>query len=142
MQQTTREVIARRREDTGRILATVQTIGNTLERLINSGLGSDFSPVSKVADKGLEARIESFVGDWQRQIGAACPFHELYRHLNRDTPGLTIGAFHDLLRKLHHGGMIRLVVWSAPPDRMPEPGLGLFVSSTLMYYATATDRSH
>lgn len=136
VQQTVRDVSTQRSDDVSRLLATVQAVSDTFPRLTDACQSSASPQKSGSATPGLDTKAETFVRDWQRLKGASCPFHELYAALVAIAPDLTIGGFHDLLRSLHASGRARLVVWSAPPDRMKQPELGLFLSSTLMYYAT------
>jgi hypothetical protein len=50
-------------------------------------------------------------------------------------PRLTIGAFHDALRRLADGGRLRLSGWPKILDDVPDPQLALFVSSKVTYSA-------
>jgi hypothetical protein len=55
--------------------------------------------------------------DGRRSAGAAgeCPLPELFAALARPHPGLSVGAFHEGLRRLHERRVLRL---------LPAPGLG------------------
>ena len=71
--------------------------------------------------------------EWQAS-GASedCPLPELYRR----APGLTVGAFHDALRRLHEAGQIYLHPWTGPLHALPEPPFALLVGHEIAYYAS------
>lgn len=65
-----------------------------------------------------------------------CPLPELYRRLRADFPRLTIGRFHDELRRAHTTGVIYLHPWTGPLYELPEPTLALLVGHEIAYYAS------
>jgi hypothetical protein len=65
-----------------------------------------------------------------------CPLPELYRRLQAQSPGLTLGAFHDALRQLHDGGQAHLHPWTGPLYDIPEPAYALLVGHVVAYYAS------
>jgi hypothetical protein len=74
---------------------------------------------------------------WQQ--ADACedyPLPNLYRHAAGHTSGLTIGAFHDVLRRLHESGKVYLHPWSGPLYELPEPPYALLVGHEIAYYAS------
>jgi hypothetical protein len=75
---------------------------------------------------------------WQTTSGAAedCPLPELFRQGKAAAPGLTIGAFHDELRRLHEIGKIYLHPWTGPLCDLPEPPYALLVGHEIAYYAS------
>jgi hypothetical protein len=60
----------------------------------------------------------------------------LYRRAQAAAPGLTIGAFHDALRRLRDAGSIHLHPWTGPLYALPEPPLALLVGHEIAYYAS------
>ncbi len=74
---------------------------------------------------------------WQN-AGASedCPLPHLYRHLQAQAPGSTIGQFHDSLRRLHEVGKIYLHPWTGPLYDIPEPPYALLVGHEIAYYAS------
>jgi len=60
------------------------------------------------------------------------PLPQLYRQLK----GVTIGQFHDLLRRLHAEQRIYLHPWTGPLCELPEPPLALLVGHEIAYYAS------
>jgi hypothetical protein len=65
-----------------------------------------------------------------------CPLPELFRQAQLTAPGLTIGHFHDGLRRLHDGGHIYLHPWTGPLYALPEPPFALLVGHEIAYYAS------
>jgi hypothetical protein len=65
-----------------------------------------------------------------------CPLPELFRQLRENHPGLTIGEFHDELRKVHDQAQIYLHPWTGPLYAIPEPSYALLVGHEIAYYAS------
>lgn len=79
--------------------------------------------------------IVPFLHAWQTQRPHQdCPLPELYRHLCRQHPDLTIGQFHDGLRALFAAGQVRLYPWTGPLHELPEPALALLVGHAVAFY--------
>jgi hypothetical protein len=86
--------------------------------------------------------------DWQqaaveflerRQAAGAsedCPLPELYREARQSASALTIGSFHDGLRRLHDAGQLYLHPWTGPLYALPEPPFALLVGHEIAYYAS------
>jgi DNA-binding PadR family transcriptional regulator len=75
----------------------------------------------------------------ERQRGGAiedCPLPDLYRKAQESSPSLTIGRFHDGLRKLHQQEQIYLHPWTGPLYDVPDPALALLVGHEIAYYAS------
>ena len=79
-----------------------------------------------------------FLTRWQ-ESGAAedCPLPDLYRQASSPAPSLTIGQFHDRLRRLHDRQQIFLHPWTGPLYAIPEPCFALLVGHEIAYYASA-----
>ncbi len=77
------------------------------------------------------------LSEWQAS-GASedCPLPELYRRAQTALPGLTVGGFHDALRRLHEAGRIYLHPWTGPLHALPEPPFALLVGHEIAYYAS------
>ena len=58
---------------------------------------------------------------------------ELYRSA---AGGLSIGAFHDVLRRLEESGQIYLHPWTGPLSAIPKPPYALLVGHMVAYYAS------
>ena len=81
--------------------------------------------------------VLSYLG--RRQDAGAtedCPLPELFRHARLSSPGLTIGHFHDGLRRLLDAGHIYLHPWTGPLYAIPEPAYALLVGHEIAYYAS------
>jgi hypothetical protein len=50
---------------------------------------------------------------------------------------VTIGQFHDGLRRLHDGATIYLHPWTGPLYELPEPRFALLVGHEIAYYASS-----
>jgi hypothetical protein len=76
----------------------------------------------------LTRRHDSAAGD--------CPLPELFRQAQQTAPALTLGAFHDGLRRLHAQEKIYLHPWTGPLYDLPEPSVALLVGHEIAYYAS------
>lgn len=65
-----------------------------------------------------------------------CPLPQLYQTARQTSPTLTIGRFHDGLRRLHEQKQIYLHPWTGPLYDIPEPALALLVGHEVVYYAS------
>jgi hypothetical protein len=65
-----------------------------------------------------------------------CPLPELYRHAKQASPHVTVGQFHDSLRRLHDQEQIYLHPWTGPLYEIPEPPYALLVGHDIAYYAS------
>jgi hypothetical protein len=79
----------------------------------------------------------SYLTRWQ-ESGATgdCPLPELYHQAQQAAPHLTIGRFHDGLRRLHEENEIYLHPWTGPLYEIPEPPYALLVGHEIAYYAS------
>ena len=65
-----------------------------------------------------------------------CPLPELYKQACERIPGLTLGGFHDALRRMHRDAVAYLHPWTGPLYQMPEPRCSLLVGHEVAYYAS------
>jgi hypothetical protein len=74
---------------------------------------------------------------WQTS-GASedCPLPELYRQVCLASPDLSIGRYHDGLRRLHDQEQIYLHPWTGPLYDLPEPPYALLIGHEIAYYAS------
>ncbi len=68
--------------------------------------------------------------------GGDCPLPDLYRRAREAAPALTVGGFHDALRRLGEGGRVYLHPWTGPIHELPEPSYALLVGHVVAYYAS------
>ena len=64
------------------------------------------------------------------------PLPDLYRKVQHLAHDLTIGRFHDGLRKLHVQQRIYLHPWTGPLHEMPEAAYALLIGHEIVYYAS------
>jgi len=76
--------------------------------------------------------------DHRRLTGANghCPLPELFNALVTKYPELSVGAFHDGLRRLQCERVLRLVPFAGAPSDLPEPEYAILDGAALLYYAT------
>jgi hypothetical protein len=81
--------------------------------------------------------ILSLLARWQ-DAGATedYPLPELYRQARQQAPSLSIGHFHDGLRRLHDQGQIYLHPWTGPLYDIPEPPYALLIGHEIAYYVS------
>jgi len=80
--------------------------------------------------------ILAILAQWQAS-GATedCPLPELFRRA-QPAAALTIGQFHDALRRLHEQAQIYLHPWTGPLSELPAPPYALLVGHEIAYYAS------
>jgi hypothetical protein len=71
-----------------------------------------------------------------RPAAGDCPLPELYRQACLAEPGLTVGRFHDGLRRLHEQHRLYLHPWTGPLYDLPEPPCALLIGHEVAYYAS------
>ena len=88
------------------------------------------------------ASIREALARW-KSSGAAedCPLPDLFGRLSPSCPGLTIGAFHDLLRRMHDEQEVYLHPWTGPLYAIPQPSYALMVGHEIAYYTSLRDES-
>jgi hypothetical protein len=72
----------------------------------------------------------------RRPVAGDCPLPELYTQACLAEPGLTVGRFHDGLRRLHGQQRLYLHPWTGPLYDLPEPPCALLVGHEVTYYAS------
>ena len=124
------------------------TVTTVLEKLVVPGddLKSLFSafhqePAPKPAGDPVGA-IRDLLLRWKAS-GATedCPLPDLFGRLSASCPGLTIGAFHDVLRKMHVAREVYLHPWTGPLYAIPQPTYALMVGHEIDYYTSLRDES-
>ena len=79
---------------------------------------------------------------WCQTAPDDCPLPELFTRLRRAHPALTIGGFHDGLRRLHDDAKVYLHPWTGPLYDLPEPAFALLIGHEIAYYASPRSQSH
>lgn len=84
-----------------------------------------------------QLQLLEFLNTWPSQHGEAdCPLPELFTHAIKAHPRLTLGQFHDVLRRWHAEGRIHLHPWTGPLHDVPKPECGLLVGHAVAYYVS------
>jgi hypothetical protein len=84
--------------------------------------------------------VVAYLGRWQ-ETGPPedCALPDLYRQAKQAASTLTIGQFHDGIRKLYEAQCIYLHPWTGPLHELPEPALALLIGHEIAYYASIRD---
>jgi hypothetical protein len=119
----------------------MQTGLDTLKLAAENVLRQVHAPVTAPSINGTHAAnldLLPLLVRWQ-ESGAAedCPLPELFRQACVAAPHLTVGSFHDALRRLHDQQQIYLHPWTGPLYAIPEPPFALLVGHEIAYYASA-----
>jgi hypothetical protein len=131
-----------RREQLSSVLEGVRNTQHSLESMrsvVETLAAISAEPVGPApSTNGRHDRFNEIVAhltSW-RDSGASgdCPLPDLYRRTLQSGP-LTIGQFHDVLRKLHEQERIYLHPWTGPLYDLPEPSSALLVGHVIAYYA-------
>ncbi len=128
-------VAAARQWQTG--LDTLQgTVEKILQQLQKPGSITGPLPSGNGSDAWL-AEAVACLAQWQGSGASGdCPLPDLYRRAQSGTHGLTIGHFHDGLRRLHDQEKIYLHPWTGPLYEIPEPAYALLIGHVVAYYAS------
>lgn len=81
----------------------------------------------------LQDILRSWKGSGQR---GDCPLPEIFQRLRDQHPSISVGEFHDVLRRLHQSRQVQLVHWALPLMEIPESDLALVAAHKVMYYAS------
>jgi hypothetical protein len=65
-----------------------------------------------------------------------CPLPELFAALAVQYPGLSVGTFHDGLRRLQRERVLRLTPFEGTTSSLPQPEYAILDGATLLYYAS------
>ncbi len=92
---------------------------------------------SKNGAETWTAEIVAYLTQWQTSAASAdCPLPDLYKRAQSVAPAVTIGNFHDGLRRLHDQEQIYLHPWTGPLYEIPEPSCALLIGHAVAYYAS------
>jgi hypothetical protein len=107
----------------------MQGLRSTIEQLLPSMSAGGEPPMR-------DAGILTALNRWQADAAEDCPLPELFQQAELLTPGITIGQFHDALRRLHDAERVYLHPWTGPLYDMPEPRFALLIGHEIAYYAS------
>jgi len=94
------------------------------------------APASSGPD-GWVADVLAHLQSWRSSAALEdCPLPDLYRAAQKNAPALSIGQFHDGLRRLYAQHQLYLHPWTGPLYELPEPALALMIGHVIAYYAS------
>jgi hypothetical protein len=124
--------------------ATVERVLQQIHQPGASGLSAGV-PGPTPSPNGSDAWLTEAVAcltEWQASRASEdCPLPDLYRRARGVAPHLSIGHFHDGLRRLHDQQQIYLHPWTGPLYEIPEPPYALLVGHEVAYYASPRKES-
>jgi hypothetical protein len=65
-----------------------------------------------------------------------CPLPALFEKVKVGCPDMSLGAFHDALRRLRDHAVIHLHPWTGPLYELPDPSVALLAGHEIAYYAS------
>jgi hypothetical protein len=112
------------------------TVARILQQLQQPGSLIGPGPSANGSDVWL-AEVLAYLAQWHASGASGdCPLPDLFRRAKGMKPSLTIGHFHDGLRRLHDQEKIYLHPWTGPLYDIPEPPYALLVGHEIAYYAS------
>jgi hypothetical protein len=122
----------------GRMQASFEALKAHAARVLEE-IGKRASPAphgANGADPWLPSALEFLRGRDESKSLEDCSLPELFAAMRAKKPGLTIGQFHDGLRRLVEQQCIFLHPWTGPLYEIPQPALALMVGHEIAYYAS------
>jgi hypothetical protein len=133
-------VLEARQEEFSALAASTRQAQATLEAIkhaVESVLKTLGQPNADLVSRGKPALL-ALLDQWQASRAAGdCPLPELFRLAQPLTPHLSIGQFHDEVRRLHDEGEIYLHPWTGPLYDLPEPAYAMLAGHEIVYYASS-----
>jgi hypothetical protein len=127
------EVVAAARQCQATFESLKQHVARTLMQL-------QHKPVTLPApttDESWKVEALAFLAQWQdAKPHEDCPLPDLFAHARQTLPGLTLGQFHDGLRRLHDAGQVYLHPWTGPLYEIPDPACALLIGHAVAFYAS------
>ena len=124
------------------MLAELSSLRLVAERVLERTREPGYTWTPEAADEADAPAADAVLFDaLGRHHGSAgsgedCPLPELFRRVSQQTPALTVGQFHDALRRLSDAGRVYLHPWTGPLYDVPEPAYALLVGHVVAYYAS------
>lgn len=131
------ELVAVARQTQAGFDALKATIVKVLSQVHSGKSLPSGKPPDRNGSETWVAAVQSHLARWQAS-GATedCPLPALYRQAQQAEPALSIGHFHDGLRRLHDQEQIYLHPWTGPLYAIPEPPYALLIGHEIAYYAS------
>lgn len=129
------DVAHRMREELDALRTMAEKVLQQVQQPTANGHASDHGP------EPWPMRVLEFLTHWQTSGTAEdCALPALFAQAQAAAPRLTIGQFHDGLRRLHDQEQIYLHPWTGPLYEIPEPSYALLVGHEVAYYASIRSR--
>jgi hypothetical protein len=101
------------------------------------GASEQAPPATPPSPQQLEQALLAHLTRWAGgDRSEDCPLPDLFRHASAAVPELSIGQFHDALRRLEEAGQVYLHPWTGPLYEMPAPPYALLGGHEIAYYAS------
>jgi hypothetical protein len=88
----------------------------------------------RLTDEWLEQVVKQVQQFTQHRPSESYPLPQLYRDV-AEPQGVSLGEFHDGLRRLSREARIRLIEWTQPLRTMPDERFALIAGGEIRYYA-------
>jgi hypothetical protein len=115
--------------------------GATVEKVMQQTLKPAAPRGAGFSTNGSETWVDAlfaFLIEWRNSPQSSdCPLPDLYRRASQVEQNLTIGQFHDGIRRLRDEQKIYLHPWTGPLYELPEPAFALLIGHEIAYYASA-----
>lgn len=114
----------------------LQRVRENIARLdhLNAALNRLISCEDSPVDLPIEMHLKQL-----SENGMDVPLPQLLESLRTQYPKMTLGEFHDSLRRLRNGQKIHLHAWTGPPQEIPSPDVALMAGHDIAYYASLPD---
>lgn len=116
--------------------AGLESLRGAVERIGSNVNGQQVHHAAPASSNLPEQHVQSLLETWHAASSGDCPLPELYRRLAANHAGLSIGRFHDALRRLHDEHRVYLHPWTGPLYDLPEPPFALLIGHEIAYYAS------
>jgi len=120
--------------------AGIDGLRMTVERVLQQLQKPAEMPGATLSGNGTDSwlgPVLAYLAQWHASgTSEDCPVPDLYRQAQKAAPHLSIGRFHDGLRRLHDQEHIYLHPWTGPLYEIPEPPYALLVGHEIAYYVS------
>jgi hypothetical protein len=134
--------IAELQAATNNLTASVESLQSTVQQILpgvleahHNGPKSTFVGAADSEPRWM-LEVLPILEQWHANSAGDCPLPELYGKLRPAHAELSIGSFHDGLRRLHEKHLVYLHPWTGPLYQLPEPPFALLIGHFVAYYAS------
>jgi hypothetical protein len=99
----------------------------------DSHTGTSVQPGAVPWEQAVAAELER----WQQERGGTdCPLPVLWHRAQQVDATVTLGKFHDLIRRWQQSHWVHVHPWTGPLHELPDPGIALLVGHAVIYYVS------